>query len=105
MTAIPSISSIAQATQNPTKTRPIRSKSSDVFNGCLIELQVSLACRTQTSKVTDRRPKGKDAGSESGIHQRTAWRRFGGLLGWACNTIGHWLVLDGWSRLRANSAA
>jgi len=33
----------------------------------------------RTIQVTDRRPKGKDAGSESGIRKRTAWRRFGGL--------------------------
>ncbi len=52
-TAITSMSSIAQATQNPTKTRPIRSKSSSVFNGCLIELQVSLAGRTRTTELSE----------------------------------------------------
>lgn len=85
MTAIHTIASIAQATQTPTKTRPIRSQSSNVFNGGLIVVQVSLEGRTQTADLSD-------AGNAKCLNSRCTWpARFapvvssGGILLRACS--------------------
>jgi hypothetical protein len=43
----------------------------------------------EPQKVTERRPKRKDAGSESGIRQPRRWRRFDRLTGGLTPVGGH----------------